>query len=78
VTVEMNGSVAAPGSVMESVKGKDVDVVLDMGNGMSWSVNGQRVTADQVSDIDFSVEVGTNAILADVLDSVAGRNKASS
>ncbi|MGN0349468.1 MAG: hypothetical protein ACI4DR_08040 [Roseburia sp.] len=52
VVVEMNGSSAVPGNVLDEIKGKDVTIVFDMGNGIAWSVNGQSITGDKTGDIE--------------------------
>ncbi|MFW5651746.1 MAG: InlB B-repeat-containing protein [Acetivibrio ethanolgignens] len=72
VVVEMNGSSVVPGDVLDEIKGKDVTIVFDMGNGITWSVNGQSITADRVSDIDFTVKTGTNTIPVDIINNVTG------
>ena len=57
VKVDMNGATVVPGDVLDTIAGKDVTIVFDMGNGITWSVNGNSITTDKVSDIDFSVKV---------------------
>ena len=46
---------------LDVYKRQDVTIVFDMGNGITWSVNGNSITTDKVSDIDFSVKVGEEA-----------------
>ena len=72
VTVDMNDSTVVPGNVLDEIKGKDITIVFDMGNGITWSVNGQSITADRVSDIDFTVKTGTNTIPVDIINNVTG------
>ena len=72
IVVEMNGLSVVPGDVLDEIKGKDVTIVFDMGNGITWSVNGQSITSDKIGDIDFSVKVGTNTIPVDVINNVTG------
>ena len=72
VTVDMNDSTVVPGNVLDEIKGKDITIVFDMGNGITWSVNGQSITADRVSDIDFTVKTGTNTIPVDIISNVTG------
>ena len=75
VKVDMNGATVVPGDVLDTIAGKDVTIVFDMGNGITWSVNGKSITADKVSDIDFSVKVGEeagNTIPVDVINNVTG------
>ena len=72
VVVEMNGSSVVPGDVLDEIKGKDSAIVFDMGSGITWSINGQSITADSVSDIDFTVKTGTNTIPVDIISNVIG------
>jgi len=72
VTVDMNGATVVPGDVLDSIRGTDVTVVFDMGNGITWSVNGQSITADAISNIDFAVTMGGSAIPVDVINNVTG------
>ena len=77
VTVNMNGSTVVPGNVLEGIKGQDITMVIDLGNGVTWSVNGRDIVSDIISDIDFEVKVGTdagNSIPADVHNTVTGEN----
>ena len=74
VTVAMNGTTVVPKDVIDSIKGKDTTLVLDMGNGLSWKINGKDIT-DAAGDIDFGVTVGADAgksIPVDVIDNVTG------
>ena len=74
VTVAMNGTTVVPKDVIDSIKGKDTTLVLDMGNGLSWKINGQDIT-EPSGDIDFDVTVGADAgksIPVDVINNVTG------
>ena len=74
VTVAMNGTSVVPKTVIDSIKGKDTTLVLDMGNGLSWKINGKDIT-DAAGDIDFGVTVGADAgksIPVDVINNVTG------
>ena len=74
VTVAMNGTTVVPKDVIDSIKGKDTTLVLDMGNGLSWKINGQDITG-AAGDIDFGVTVGADAgksIPVDVINNVTG------
>ena len=72
ITVEMNGTGTVPGEVLSSIKGRDVTLTIDMGNGISWSINGKDVTSDSIPDIDFTVNKGSDTIPADVINKVTG------
>ena len=73
VTVAMNGTSAVPKTVIDSIKGKDITLVLDMGNSLSWKINGKEIT-DAAGDIDFGVTIGADAgksIPVDVINKVS-------
>ncbi len=75
IPVDMNGTTEVPGSLFDLIRGEDVTVVFDMGNGITWSVNGQNVTAEGVRDIDFGVKYGEQAqgnIPVSVINNVTG------
>ena len=74
VTVAMNGTTVVPKDVIDSIKGKDTTLVLDMGNGLSWKIYGKDIT-DAAGDIDFDVTAGADAgksIPVDVINNVTG------
>ena len=74
VTVAMNGTSVVPKTVIDSIKGKDTTLVLDMGNGLSWKINGKEIS-DAAGDIDFGVTIGADAgksIPVDVINKVSG------
>ena len=76
VTVAMNGTTVVPKAVIDSIKGKDTTLVLDMGNGLSWKIYGKDIT-DAAGDIDFDVTVGADAgksIPVDVINNVTGEH----
>ena len=59
VTVKMNGETEVPGEVWETIAGRDVTVVLDMGGDVSWMVDGNDVpTATHFADMDIVVPFG--------------------
>ena len=76
VTVAMNGTTVVPKDVIDSIKGKDTTLVLDMGNGLSWKIYGKDIT-DAAGDIDFDVTVEADAgksIPVDVINNVTGEH----
>ena len=72
INVDMNGFAVVPGDIFDSIKGKDITITFDMGNGIIWSVNGKSITTGKAGDIDFSVKTGINAIPVDVVNSITG------
>ena len=60
-----------PVAVLEAVRGKDVNIVLDMG-GYSWTINGQEVLATDLSAINLEVTMDTEAVAPSVVEKLAG------
>ena len=74
VTVAMNGTTVVPKDIFDTIKGENVTLVLDMGDGISWKINGKDIT-DAAGDIDFGVIIGADAgksIPVDVINNVTG------
>lgn len=74
VNVDMNGAAVVPGDIFDSIKGKDITITFDMGNGILWSVDGKGITTDKAGDIDFSVQTGVNNVPIDIVNTVTGEN----
>lgn len=72
IHVDMNGISVVPGDIFDRIKGRNVTITFDMGNGIVWSVDGTTVTAGQAADIDFSVRTGANTIPANLVNSAVG------
>ena len=73
LTIDMNGETEVPAEIFEGIAGKDVEVVFDMGDGVTWTVNGKDVPTDvSFSDIDLGVDMGTSGISVDVINVITG------
>lgn len=75
VHVEMGKTTVVPKEILEAIKGKEVNIVLDMG-AYSWSIRGDEVAAADLKDIDLEVIVDTDGIPPAIVDSLAGENPA--
>lgn len=62
IIVDMNGSTNIPKYILGGLKGKDVKLVLDMGNGFTWTIDGKKVT--EPKDVDMSVDAESNIPIA--------------
>ena len=74
IDVEMNGTTIVPGDIFDTIKGRDVTVVFHMGDGITWTVNGQDVTAAG-KNIDLGVVFGGEAgktIPVEIINNVTG------
>jgi hypothetical protein len=78
ITVIMNGTDTVPGDIFTQIKGQDVTIVFDMGDGIKWTVDGKSVVSDNIQDINFKVYTDTSAntipddIIAEVINNVTG------
>ena len=73
VTIDMNGETEVPGEVWETIAGRDVTVILDMGENVSWTVDGNDVPAGaSFGDMDFGVNLNTTGINVDVINAITG------
>ena len=73
VTIDMNGETEVPGTIFEEIAGEDVTVEIDLGGGVSWSVNGTDVPEGvSLASLDLGVSLGTSGISVDVINAVTG------
>lgn len=70
VDVDMNGQTNLPQDILSDIAGKDIDLVLDMGDGITWTINGKDVTDPK--DIDLGVDINTSDIPVEVINNVTG------
>ena len=76
VVVDMNGATNVPSDIFEYLKGKDMKVRFDMGDGIVWTVSGKDVT-DIKGDINLGVTFGNEAgktIPVDVINTITQEN----
>ena len=75
IVVNMNGSSVVPGNIFDAIRGKDITIEFDLGDGISWHVNGKSVQKDKIVDIDFGVTFGeeaADAIPVDIVNALTG------
>ena len=71
VTIDMrDGKTVIPAEILALVKGKNIDLVLNMRNGTSWTINGESV--EIAKSVDMGIRKGTSNIPASVLNTVTG------
>ena len=74
VTVDLSsGSTKLDKEVFETLAGRDVTLVIDLGDGVSWTVKGSDIpeNADFI-DIDMGVTMNSDGIPVDVVDAITG------
>ena len=76
VTVDLSsGDTTLDKDVFETLAGKDVTLVVDLGDGVSWTVNGTDIPEDaDFVDIDLGVTMGSDGIPVDVVNAITGEH----
>ena len=74
VTVNMNGKTELPADIITLIAGKNIDLTLDMGDGISWTINGKSVTGENFSDIDLNVTKNADTIPIDIINQISGEH----
>ncbi len=70
VKVDMNNRTELPKNVLDEIKGKDVDLVLDMGGGIQWTINGTDVT--DTKNINLGIRRTETGIPVNVINNITG------
>lgn len=73
IKVNMNGNTSVPMNIFTNIKGRDVDLVLDMGNGITWTINGEDVKDPK--DVDLGFKKGENFIPIEIINNVTGEKE---
>ncbi len=74
-TIDMKKNTVLYEESLSSIRGKDVDVVLSMGNSISWVINGRNIVADEANGIDMGVAMNTGNIPSAILTAAKGGNE---
>ncbi len=70
IVVDMNGVTKLPESILKDIEGRNIDLVLNMGSGIIWTINGETVT--EPKNVDMRVSKNVKRIPVDVIDNVTG------
>ena len=76
VTVDLShGSTKLDKEVFETLAGQDITLVIDLGDGLSWTVNGTDIPEDaDFVDIDLGVTMGSDGIPVDLINAITGEH----
>ena len=74
VTVRMNDTTELPKEIAACMQNKNVNLVLKMENGVSWTINGMDIEKPQA--VDMEVSTAPRKSLADLADSIGSERKA--
>ena len=76
VTVDLSsGSTTLDKEVFETLAGKDVTLVVELGDGLSWTVNGSDIPENaDFTDIDLGVTMNSDGIPVDIINAITGEH----
>ena len=74
VTVDLSGGdTTLDKEVFETLAGKDVTLVVELGDGVSWTVKGSDIPEDaDFTDIDMGVTMNSDGIPVDIINAITG------
>ena len=58
IVVDMNDATEVPGYIFEAIQGMDIDLVIELDNGFTWTINGESVT--EPMNIDLKVRTSSD------------------
>ncbi len=74
ITVKMNGTTSLPAAAASALQYKNTNLVLDMGMGIKWKINGLNIT--EPKDADMKVSEISRKYLADMADDLGSEKRA--
>ena len=76
VTVDLShGSTKLDKEVFETLAGQDITLDIDLGDGLSWTVNGTDIPEDaDFVDIDMGVTMDSDGIPVDLINAITGEH----
>lgn len=78
ITIDMQKNSVLYEETISSLRGQDVDVTLDMGNHIIWTINGKNIVADEANGIDMSVKTDTKNIPETIREQASQFNETNS
>lgn len=78
IVIEMRGKTVIPADVIRCIKDKDINIVFEFENDISWRINGKSIKSEIEKDIDFATIIGEQAggtIPVDVINTITGEKQ---
>ena len=69
IVIDMNGADEVPKDIFKAIKGMDIELVIELGNGFTWTINGEDVTKPIAVNLGIGDEEN---IPVDIIIKVAG------
>ena len=70
--ISMNGTTKVPGSIFAAIRGRSVQVIFHLENGITWIVNGEDISAENIGEQDLSVSLNSGKIPESILNAITG------
>lgn len=67
ISIEMKDTTVLYEETLSMIRGQDIDIVLSMGNSVSWVINGNNIIADEANGIDMAVTLNSGNIPEELL-----------
>ena len=76
VTVDLSrGSTKLDKEVFEELRGQDITLVIELGDGLSWTINGSDIPENaKLADIDLGVTMNSHGIPVDIINAITGEH----
>ncbi len=72
IVVNIEDDFMVPAEIFQKIQGKNVNLLLSMDNGMQWIILGKEIESIDFSKINMKVNIGSNQIPKDILDTLTG------
>ncbi len=72
VTIDMHDTTVLTGEKIEMLKEQKLDLVLDMGNQMKWTIDADTVRSEALSTVDMGVSMVKGVISQELITALAG------
>lgn len=69
--INMNGTTVVPANALSAVHDKKLTIVLDMGDGITWTLRGEDIVKENLKETDFGVSLGTGSVPQELQSDVA-------
>ena len=72
--IDMNGTITLPAIAISSIQGRDINLVLNMGGGIKWTINGNDLSGVS-GDVYLGVYLGTSGIPVEIINKLTGERE---
>lgn len=74
IAIDMKTSTVLGKELLETVKGQNVQVSLELANGITWTINGEELKDQAFKNIDLAVELNSTTVPSNVINQLISSN----